>query len=113
MSNYKSITKHPQTGTYELAEWVDNYYGPHLYGCRFESDGKVYPRDLVERAQIYDFWIEDVIEAFKKITNWRNDEPIVDLLNEIQNQYKLRWERDPETGEGATEKSRVVKRHAK
>ena len=42
MSNYYQNTRHPITKKYESAEWLDDYYGPHRYGVRFKSDGKVY-----------------------------------------------------------------------
>lgn len=41
MSNYAAHTFHPKTGNIELAEWLDNYSGPHQYGVRF-PDGKIF-----------------------------------------------------------------------
>jgi len=41
MSSYNRITKHPETGNFELAEWVDDYYGHYYYGVRF-ADGRVF-----------------------------------------------------------------------
>lgn len=110
MSDYKKITKHPQNGGYELADWHDDYFGPHAYGVEFRSDSKIYPADLVERAQVYDFYIEDVMEAFEKTAFAAGDEEMLDFLNAIQEAYAARWKADPITGNGATEKSRVVKR---
>jgi len=52
MSNYYQNTKHPVTGKYEVAEWLDNYYGQHRYGVRVK-DGKVYnPEEYNMFAQI-------------------------------------------------------------
>ena len=116
MSTYTSILKHPLTGVYELAQCIDDYYGPHEYGVKFPSDAKLlrtWPIERVEKAQIYDFWKDDVIEAFKVCAGVNpldlDNEHIVDFLNEIEHQYKLRWEKDPKSGDGATEKSKVTK----
>jgi len=110
VSTYKAITKHPQTGNYELAEWHDDYYGTHIYGVEFHD--KVYPADIVEQKKIYDFWVDDVVAAFKIKRPNRSDEDteIINFLNEIQRQYERRWKDDPKTGNGATEKSKVLKK---
>lgn len=42
MSNFARITKHPTTGKFELASWLDNYFGPHKYGVHFPSDDFTY-----------------------------------------------------------------------
>jgi hypothetical protein len=42
MSNFKRITKHPNTGKFEEAEWLDDYFGKHKYGVKFPSDGNIY-----------------------------------------------------------------------
>ena len=41
MSNYYRLTKHPITGKWGTAEWVDNYFGHHMYGVKFK-DGCVF-----------------------------------------------------------------------
>lgn len=121
MSTFAKPTRHPQKGTWELAQWIDDYFGPHIYGVRFESDKKVYPVDIVERNHIYDFWADDVIQAFTKFLygDGHGADPnevvadIIDFLNLIQKEYKARWQRDPATGEGATDKSVVVRQNRK
>ena len=35
------VTRHPETGKEELAEWLDDYFGRRQYGVRF-PDGKVF-----------------------------------------------------------------------
>lgn len=46
MSSYKRETKHPVTGKWEEAVWLDDYYGPHHYGVLF-PDGKAFdPEEL-------------------------------------------------------------------
>ncbi len=45
MSTYTKSTKHPDTGEWEDAVWMDDYFGNHNYGVRF-SDGSIFdPRD--------------------------------------------------------------------
>lgn len=39
MSTYKQWTKHPATGLWEHATWMDDYFGRHHYGVSFPSDG--------------------------------------------------------------------------
>lgn len=99
MSTYTKITKHPQTGLYEAAVWYDDYFGHHLYGVEFKSDDKVYPSDLVERKQVYEFWAEDVTNAFKRFIpgHANENEAILEFLNTIQAEYVKRWEKDPAT----------------
>lgn len=46
MSNFSRIAIHPDTGKEEMASFIDNHYGWHLYGVQF-SDGKVFPESSV------------------------------------------------------------------
>lgn len=46
MSNFTRNSINPATGKYEIATWLDDYYGPHRYGVRFQ-DGKIYPEEAV------------------------------------------------------------------
>lgn len=41
MSSYQRETKHPITGKWEVAWWLDDYFGSHHYGVKF-SDGEVF-----------------------------------------------------------------------
>lgn len=42
MSNFIRRTKNPETGKFQDAEWLDNYYGPRQYGVRFlEANGEI------------------------------------------------------------------------
>lgn len=47
MSSYKKLTKNPETKQFELATWIDNYFGEHNYGIIFDSSPNVVfdPRD--------------------------------------------------------------------
>lgn len=103
MSSYHQVTKHPVTGKYEKAFWVDDYFMPHVYGVKFPSDEKVYPVDLVDRAQLKTFWVPDVIAAFTYLKGFENEEAAITFLNQIEKEYKARWERDPLGGEGAVD----------
>ena len=37
MSNYIRRTKNPETGMYESAHWIDDYFGRHHHGVSFPS----------------------------------------------------------------------------
>ncbi len=41
MSTYTKSTKHPDTGEWENAVWMDDYFGNHNYGVKF-TDGSVF-----------------------------------------------------------------------
>jgi len=51
MSSYIQVTKHPRTGLWEEADWLDDYFGPRQYGVRFPSD------DMIFRATGHDWEI--------------------------------------------------------
>ncbi len=42
MSNYRRMTKHPITGEFEWADWLDDYYGPSRYGVTFPGSDVVF-----------------------------------------------------------------------
>lgn len=42
MSTFIKKTKHPKTGEWENATWVDDAFGRHNYGIHFPSDNKTY-----------------------------------------------------------------------
>lgn len=41
MSSYLKTTKNPETGKFEIAAWLDDYFGRHRYGVKL-SNGSVY-----------------------------------------------------------------------
>ena len=102
MSTYSKITRHPQTGQYESATWIDDYFGHHVYGVLFESDDKIYPTDIVNRAELKHFWAADVIKAVREFSNFDTDQDVLDFLDILNDVYKKRWEDDPLYGDGAT-----------
>ena len=107
MSNYQKVTRHPFNGKYEVAQWLDDYFAPHVYGVQF-SDGKVYPVDMVEKAQIKTFWADDVVEGVRSLhMDYQDaDAAALELLTAIDEQYNARWERDPIGGGGSIEQLR-------
>lgn len=65
MSNFKKWTRHPETGAWEIADWLDDFYGPHEYAVRF-SDGKTFrPKGLETRD-----WTQEEIEEESKKSNF-------------------------------------------
>lgn len=42
MSSFMRRTKNPQTGEFEDAFWLDDYFGWRRYGVSFRSTGHVY-----------------------------------------------------------------------
>jgi hypothetical protein len=42
MSSFVRRTRHPRTGEFEDADWLDNYFGGHAYGVSFPSTGEVF-----------------------------------------------------------------------
>ena len=108
MSSYKKITRHPATGQYENAFWIDDYFKPHVYGVKF-SDGKVYPVEYVKEAQLDHFWADDVLAAVRAWLPQPNDarafdseeDAVLDFLDKLNEAYAKRWEDDPLYGGGA------------
>ena len=41
MSSFYEETRHPQTGAWESALWMDDFFGPRRYGVKFQ-DGQVF-----------------------------------------------------------------------
>ncbi len=52
MSNYAALTKHPETGEWVNATWVDDHFGRHRYGVFF-PDGKVFREEQIDGVDIY------------------------------------------------------------
>ena len=42
MSCFKRLTKHPKTGKWERADWIDNYFGHYYYAVKFPNDDTYY-----------------------------------------------------------------------
>ena len=110
MSTYTTITRHPNTKEYAFAEYIDDYFAPHSYGVKFPNDPVVYPIEMVKKAQLKEFWADDVLAALKEY-NTQNRDSGVDILvflKLLNKEYKARWARDPLGGEGAIEHAGVM-----
>jgi len=46
MSNYVRLVFHPKTGERERAEFLDDYFGSHIYGVRFKSGEVFYQHEV-------------------------------------------------------------------
>lgn len=48
------MTKHPRRGEFELATWLDDYFGRHCYGVYFPSTDEVFrSSDIKETKSEY------------------------------------------------------------
>lgn len=81
MSNYLAKTKHPETGKWERAEWLDYHFAPHHYGVRF-PDGKVFDPEKVKCEQ------EDLSTPYDKLVTKALDE--FDGCGDFRRQVVLR-----------------------
>lgn len=50
MSNSHKLTRHPETGKIERAEWLDDYFGLHRYGVKF-PDGRVFREEEIKEGK--------------------------------------------------------------
>ncbi len=48
MSNYRQAAYDPESQTVRTAWWMDDWFGKHQYGVRFDDGGKVYKPAEVE-----------------------------------------------------------------
>lgn len=107
MSDYTRLTRHPLTGHFSAAHWSDNYFGPHRYGVQFDNDPVIYPAEQVNESKLKTLWFEDVVNAIGALAEYYDKpEPTkiamsIEFLNMVEKEYKARWKRDPDGGEGA------------
>ena len=47
MSTFAKLTKNPATGKWEIATWIDDFFGRHQYGVKF-PDGTVYNPEYIK-----------------------------------------------------------------
>lgn len=73
MSNYKALTKHPGTSEWEIADWIDNYFGPHRYGVKFVDS------DFIYNPEVHDLEV--------KKEKYDNDEKNNPLINSLANTF--------------------------
>ena len=55
VSNYTAFTRHPVTSEWELAEWLNDYFGRHNYGVRFADGSVIDPR--ATRLEVSDTYV--------------------------------------------------------
>lgn len=46
MSTFKRKTKNPDSGHWEMATWIDDYFGSHRYGVEFMDGTIVNPNEV-------------------------------------------------------------------
>ena len=51
MSDYTKLTKHPKTGKWLPAHWLDNYFGRHNYGVKFKGEPVIRANDKYLRVK--------------------------------------------------------------
>ncbi len=69
LSNYSAITKHPETGKLEMADWLDDSFGRHVYGVRFYGNPTIYPgKDCQELGQ----W--EILDEIKRLRGEKTDD---------------------------------------
>jgi hypothetical protein len=73
MSNFQRLTKHPKTGKFELADWLDDYFGNHHYGVRFPSDQQVYD-PYMRGFEVKDIELKKCSKCFALTTDLPNHE---------------------------------------
>lgn len=85
MSNYIKVTRNPATKVFETAYWMDDYFGRHRYGVRFD-DGGVY---MEETFTDEDFLSPEEETAFlwaksSDIETWEDVARIVSMMTPEQ-----------------------------
>lgn len=89
MSNYRQASYNPATGTVMAADWLDDYFGKHMYCVQFANDGHVYRPEEVRIPLDMEFvpkqWVKTrdrqsavLLGALREITTW-NEEDDKDL----------------------------------
>lgn len=51
MSHFTALTRHPETGEWQEAAWIDDHFGRHRYGVMF-ADGRVFDPRMVEMPTV-------------------------------------------------------------
>lgn len=76
MSNYMKLTRHPKTGKWHNAVWIDDFYGKHKYGVAFKGD-------------LFDTDYDDIYDPSKEKmdTDWEKD--LIVVLNTFANVVKI------------------------
>ena len=54
MSSFYDDTIHPKTGEIQRALWMDDYFGAHKYGVRFEGEEHVYQASEIRTVSMFE-----------------------------------------------------------
>lgn len=68
MSSYQRVTKHPETGEFQVADWLDDYFGRHRYGVKF-PDGKIFHESRIGPVEISGVGAESS-DRSTEVTHW-------------------------------------------
>lgn len=87
MSNYIDKAFNPVSGRIEGASWLDDHFGPHAYGVRFENEDHVYRPDEValEKAN-------EMIAALKAKLAEREGELTAEEMRERLKELARKWQ---------------------
>ena len=58
MSNYHALARHPITGAIEMADWLDDSFGHHIYGVRFPGDETIYRSTPCNEVSLHEAGVE-------------------------------------------------------
>jgi len=88
MSNYHALARHPITGKIEMADWLDDSFGHHIYGVRFPGDATIYRSTQCNEVSLHEAGveIERLRAALEKIANGSRDADLsyLDLFVELK-----------------------------
>lgn len=91
MSNFSQLTKHPETGKIEEADWLDDHFGRHRYGIRF-ADGQVFTPSQITWSEMAakNARIDELAALFRKTTDAIERQEIISVISEAEeNQRSL------------------------
>jgi hypothetical protein len=58
VSNYHALARHPITGKIEMADWLDDSFGHHIYGVRFPGDETIYRSTQCNEVSLHEAGVE-------------------------------------------------------
>ena len=88
MSNYTAMTKHPKTGEFKRATWIDDKFGSHNYGVQFEGETEVYDcrKIKLETRELTDQEETEFRERYAALTP--NGPASPELVEKINKEFK-------------------------
>lgn len=67
MSNYFRWTQHPDTMHWHYAAWLDDHFGPHNYGVKFNDGGIYDPRETTLKTREDEPGPEEIIDSTRDL----------------------------------------------